>query len=80
MTSSGVSLHAGHPLHAHITYDGTTLVLTLTDTTTNAVFTASKAINIPTTIGSTTVYAGFTGGTGGLTATQTILNWTYIVN
>ncbi len=80
MTSSGVNLHAGHPLHAHITYNGTTLTLTLTDTTTNAVFTGSETVNIPTTIGSTTAYAGFTGGTGGLTATQTILNWTYTVN
>ncbi len=80
MTSSGVNLHAGHPLHAHLTYDGTTLTMTLTDTTTNAAFTATKAINIPTTIGSTTAYVGFTGGTGGLTATQTINSWTYTVN
>jgi len=80
MTSSGVSLHSGHILHAHLTYDGTTLVLTLTDTSTNAVFTASKAINIPSTVGANTAYAGFTGGTGSLTATQAIKTWTYTVN
>jgi hypothetical protein len=80
MTSSGVNLHSGHIMHAHLTYDGTTLTLTLTDTTTNAVFKTSQAINIPTTVGANTAYVGFTGGTGGLTATQYILNWTYLVN
>jgi len=80
MTSSGVSLHSGHVLHAHLVYDGTTLTLTLTDTSTNAVFTASKVINIPSTVGANTAYAGFTGGTGGLTSTQAIKTWTYTVN
>lgn len=80
MTSSGVNLHSGDVMHAHITYDGTTLTLTLTDTVTSASFTTSKAINIPTTVGADTAYAGFTAGTGGLTAVQKIVNWTYVVN
>ena len=67
-------------MHAHITYDGTTLTLTLTDTVTNATFTTSTAINIPTTVGANTAYVGFTGGTGGLAAVQNVLNWTYTVN
>jgi hypothetical protein len=80
MTASGVNLHSGDILHAHITYDGTTLTLTLTDTVTNASFTTSTAINIPATVGGNTAYVGFTGGTGGATAIQEILNWTYTVN
>jgi hypothetical protein len=80
MTASGVNLHSGDILHAHITYDGTTLALTLTDTVTNASFTTSKAINIPTTVGGNTAYAGFTAGDWSLTSTQEILNWTYVVN
>jgi len=80
MTSSGVSLHSGDVLHAHITYDGTTLTLLLTDTVTGASFTTSQAINIPSTVGANTAYAGFTAGTGGLTAIQQILTWTYSVN
>ena len=80
MTASGVNLHSGDILHAHITYDGTTLTLTLTDTVTNASFTTSTAINIPATVGGNTAYVGFTAGTGGLVATQKILNWTYVVN
>jgi hypothetical protein len=80
MTSSGVNLHSGDVLHAHITYDGTTLTLLLTDTVTNASFSASRAINIPATVGGNTAYVGFTASTGGDTSVQQILNWTYVVN
>jgi hypothetical protein len=80
MTASGVNLHSGEVLHAHVTYDGTTLTLTVTDAGTGAGFTAAEAINIPNTVGANTAYAGFTAGTGGLTSVQTILNWTYVVN
>ena len=75
-----MNLHSGDILHAYITYDGTTLTLTLTDTVTNASFTTSTAIDIPTTVGGNTAYVGFTAGTGVLAATQEILNWTYVVN
>jgi hypothetical protein len=80
MTSSGVNLRSGDILHAHITYDGTTLTLTVTDTVTNASFTTSTAINIPATVGSNTAYVGFTASTGASTAVQNILNWTYLTN
>jgi hypothetical protein len=80
MTASGVNLHSGDVLHAHITYDGTTLILTVTDAGTGASFKAAQAINIPSTVGANTAYAGFTAGTGGLSSVQTILNWTYVVN
>jgi hypothetical protein len=77
MTSSGVNLHSGDPMHAHLSYNGTTLVLTLTDTSTNANFTTSWPVDIPTTVGGDVAYVGFTGGTGGYTAIQSILTWTY---
>jgi hypothetical protein len=80
MTASGVNLHSTDIMHAHITYDGTTLTLTLTDTVTGASFTASQAINIPATVGGNTAYVGFTAGTGAATAIQQILNWTYLQN
>jgi hypothetical protein len=60
-----VNLHSGDVMHAHLTYDGTTLTLTLTDTVTNATFTAAQAINIPATVLANTAFVGFTGGTGG---------------
>jgi Chitobiase/beta-hexosaminidase C-terminal domain/Legume lectin domain len=80
LTPSGVNLHSGDVMHAHLSYDGTTLTLLLTDTTTNATFTASQAINIPATVGANSAYVGFTAGTGGTVSTQDVLNWTYAVN
>jgi Legume lectin domain/Chitobiase/beta-hexosaminidase C-terminal domain len=77
MTSSGVVLTSGDTMHAHITYDGTNLALTLTDTVTGKVFTDTLAVNIPSTVGANTAYVGFTGGTGGDTAVQKILTWTF---
>jgi hypothetical protein len=77
MTSSGVNLHSTDIFHAHITYDGTTLKLTLTDTVTNAAFSASWPVNIPQIVGDTVSYVGFTAGTGGATAVQQILTWTF---
>ena len=58
-------------------YDGTTLKVTITDTVTQATATQSYAVNIPSLVGGNTGYVGFTGGTGGLTAVQKLLNWTY---
>ena len=74
----GVNLHSGDILQVQMTYDGTTLTMVITDTTTpSETFTTSWPINIPGTVGANTAYAGFTGGTGGATATQEILTWTY---
>jgi Legume lectin domain/Chitobiase/beta-hexosaminidase C-terminal domain len=80
LTPSGVNLHSGHVMHAHLTYDGTTLTLTLTDTVTNATFTASQAVNIPATVGANTAFVGFTAATGGTVSTQDVLSWTYVAN
>jgi hypothetical protein len=77
MTSSGVLLKSGDAMLAHVTYDGATLSMTLTDKVTNKTFSFSKAINIPQTVGANTAFVGFTGSTGGLTAIQQILTWTY---
>ena len=77
MTSSGVNLHSTDIFHAHITYDGTTLKLTITDTVTNAAFSTSWPVNVPQIVGDTVSYIGFTAGTGGATAIQQILTWTF---
>lgn len=73
-----VNLHSGDIMKAHITYDGTTLTLTITDTVKTAqTFTTSWPVNIPSVVGANTAFVGFTAGTGGSTATQEILTWTY---
>jgi len=77
ISPSGIQLASGDPIKAQLTYDGTTLTLNLLDTVTNSTFTTSQAINIPQTVGGSTAYVGFTGGTGGLSSSQSLLNWTY---
>ena len=81
MTSSGVSLLSGDVFNVHATYDGTTLAMTIADASNSSqTFRASWPINIPSTVGGNTAYLGFTGGTGGQTAIQEILDWTYVTN
>jgi hypothetical protein len=76
MTGSGIDLHSGDPFTVNLTYDGTTLTESITDTVTHATFTTSYKVNIPGVLSSETGYMGFTGGTGGLTAIQDVLSWT----
>ena len=77
LSSTGINLHSGDVFQATLSYNGSTLTETITDTQTNATVTETYTINIPQTVGSSTAYVGFTAGTGGLTATQNILEWTY---
>jgi Legume lectin domain/Chitobiase/beta-hexosaminidase C-terminal domain len=77
LSSTGINLHSGDTMAVQLVYNGTTLTMTITDTVTQATYTTSFTINIPSTVGGNTAYVGFTGGTGILSATQTILTWTY---
>lgn len=77
LTPSGIDLHSGSTFAAHLVYDGTTLSLTLNDPVSLKTFAASWPVDIPGTIGGTTAYAGFTGGTGGVTSSQKIGSWTF---
>jgi hypothetical protein len=77
LTPSGVDLHSGDIMNVQMSYDGTTLTMTITDATTAQSFSTSWTVDIPGTVGSNTAYVGFTGGTGGLTATQEIITWSY---
>lgn len=77
MTSSGVELNSGDVLNATLHYDGTNLIETVTDTRTGGTFSHSYLVNIPSFVGNSAAYVGFTGGTGGLAAIQQIQSWTY---
>ncbi len=77
MTSSEINLHSGDVFNVHVTYNGTTLTWTITDATTAKTFTASAIVNIPSLVGGNTAFVGFTAGTGGSTATQDIITWTF---
>jgi hypothetical protein len=78
LTPSGIDLHSGDTMAVHMTYDGTTLNMTITDAVVNKTFTQSWPVNIPAIIGGNLAYAGFTGGTGGETASQKIESWTWV--
>jgi beta-glucanase (GH16 family) len=79
LLGAGIDLHSGHVFATHISYDGSTLSVTITDETTGVSATQSYAIDIPGIMGGPLGYVGFTAGTGGQTATQDILSWTYMV-
>src|SRR5205085_9413925 len=80
LTTTGIDLHSGHLFQVNATYDGTTLTVVITDTQTHASATQTYSINITGTVGGANAFVGFTGGTGGLTATQDIVTWTFSPN
>ena len=77
LSGSGIDLHDQDVFNAALTYDGTTLRVTITDTVTGAAASQSYLVNIPAVVGGNTAYVGFTAGTGDNTASQTIQSWTY---
>ena len=77
LTSSGVNLHNDDPFIVQLSYDGTTLTVVITDMLTGASAAQSYSVNIPSIVGGSKAYAGFTAGDGGATSIQKILTWTY---
>jgi hypothetical protein len=77
LTGTGIDLLSGHVFNVTISYNGTTLTVQETDATTLATATQNYTINLPSVIGASTAYAGFSGGSGSATAIQEILTWTY---
>lgn len=77
LLTAGINLHSGDQFQVTLTYNGATLTATITDLVTKAAATQQYTVNIPSIVGASTAYAGFTGGTGGLTATQDIVSWSY---
>jgi fibronectin type 3 domain-containing protein len=77
LTSSGINLHNGNLMNVTLSYDGTTLTETITDTVTNATFTQQYTINIPSLVGGNLGFVGFTAGTGVASSTTQITSWTY---
>jgi Legume lectin domain/Chitobiase/beta-hexosaminidase C-terminal domain len=75
--ATGLTFSSGHPITVTLSYSGTTLSLTMTDTVTGTKFTHSFTIDIPSTVGANTAYVGFTGGTGGAASIAAVQSWTY---
>jgi len=79
LTPSGINLHSGTTMAVHLAYDGANLTMTMTGGA-NATFTHTWPVNLPTTVGGTTAYVGFTGATGGSTSSQKVETWTFTSN
>jgi hypothetical protein len=59
-------------IRVDLTYNGTVLTAKFTDLNTLATLTTNTSVNIPSIVGATTAWVGFTGADGGVFATQTI--------
>jgi hypothetical protein len=71
---------AGDTFNVSLSYDATLKKLTETITNTNhptQTFTTTYDIDIPATVGGTSAYVGFTGGTSGQNAEQDIKTWLF---
>jgi hypothetical protein len=77
LNNTGIDLHSQHVFQVTLSYDGTTLTETITDTSTQATFTTSYIVDIVGQVGGDVGYAGFTAGTGGLTTIADVIAWSY---
>jgi Chitobiase/beta-hexosaminidase C-terminal domain/Legume lectin domain len=80
---TGVTLSSGNPIACTLTYNASaqTLTLSMTDTVTSKTFSHTwTSVNLPSIVGGSSAYIGFTGSTGGMTANQNVLSLTYTTN
>ena len=76
-STGSVNLASGTPVHVDLSYNGTTLTMTLTDASNNT-FTSSETVDIASILGSSTAFVGFGGSTNATQAsTQTVANFAY---
>ncbi|HTQ53203.1 MAG TPA: chitobiase/beta-hexosaminidase C-terminal domain-containing protein [Bryobacteraceae bacterium] len=79
LTPSGIDLHSGDMLRARLRYYNPFLTLEIVDTTDSTLYFSTQfTVDIPATTGGDTAYVGFTGGTGGASAIQEIVNWDHL--
>jgi len=67
-----IDLHSLHVFNVDMSYDGAVLAVTITDTMTLDAAGQTYAIDLSRFVGSKFAYLGFTGGTGGFSATQDV--------
>jgi len=74
---SPVNIRGGDLINITLTYNGTTLTELLEDPTAGTSFTTSYTVDLPTVVGATTAYVGFTGATGARYANQYLSNFSF---
>jgi hypothetical protein len=82
LDGTGIDFNNQRTKQVDLSYDGTTLTETITDTVTGDTFTTAYTVDIPALVGSSSAYIGFGGGTsdataGGGTCLQDIQTWRY---
>lgn len=79
--TSPLNLHTRHLMQATVSYDGTTLELTVRDATDGSSrFNASMDVDLHTLIGKDTATVGFTAATSSLSSIQDVLSWRFVGN
>jgi hypothetical protein len=78
--TSPVNVASGHPIQVLLVYNATAKVLdeVLIDLATGDLFSTQYSMDIPATIGGSTAFIGFTGGTGGVSSVQTFAGFQYV--
>jgi hypothetical protein len=76
-TVSGVNLNSGDPIACTLTYNGSTLTLSMKDTVTGGTFSTNWNVNIPSEVGADTAYVGFTASLYTGPSGQSVTSWTY---
>jgi hypothetical protein len=79
LSNTNIQLRSGDVFQAHLSYNGSNLSVTLVDITNvnHWSVTETYAVNIPSVVGASTAWFGFTGGGGGGGSYQDVLWWTY---
>lgn len=73
---TGITLNSGDPISCTLTYNGTSLALSMEDTVTQGTFSTNWTVNISSEVGADTAYVGFTGGSYDSLASQAVTSWT----
>jgi len=64
------------PIQVNVTYSAPNLTATFKDLVTLATFTTNRVVDIPSIVGGSSAWFGFTAGDGGVASTQVISNFT----
>jgi hypothetical protein len=73
VTAGTLDLHGGDTFNATVTYNGTTLTISVVDASNSShTFSDSETVNLAQTLGAHTAYVGFTGATGGDESIQSV--------
>ncbi len=59
-------------IQVNVDYDGTVMTVTFKDTVSGGIASTNWTVNIPSVVGGSTAYVGFTGADGGVASIQTI--------